>query len=227
MKFGKNQRWKQCWCYGSCWKLFDQALRGTFSLDHEWSLTFLRDKKRAKYTNAWKLPPARHLLREWGFSRALAYRSLINYSAIFSYENKVQWSFPGCLFFSNTRKNCKINLVLVVVLVLESKVSIYYRQKTSSLTTWFHSFVRVWLTENWTSVAYCEWKKSCYYTQREWDKKKQWKNEQEEEIKFHMSTSLQSKFRTWKVSESLQQFQLWLSLYKQPFIDLLLRRLPE
>ena len=28
---------------------------------------------------------------------------------------------PGCLFFENTRKNFKLNLVLVVVLVLESK----------------------------------------------------------------------------------------------------------
>ena len=27
----------------------------------------------------------------------------------------------GCLFFDNTRKNFKLNLVLVVVLVLESK----------------------------------------------------------------------------------------------------------
>ena len=32
-----------------------------------------------------------------------------------------QWSFPGCLLFENTRKNFKSNLVLVVVLVLESK----------------------------------------------------------------------------------------------------------
>lgn len=79
MKFGKNQRWKQCWCYSSCWKLFEQALRDTFSLNHEWSLTFLRDTKRAKYRNAWKLLPACHLPREWGFSRALACRSLINY----------------------------------------------------------------------------------------------------------------------------------------------------
>ena len=34
---------------------------------------------------------------------------------------KVQWRIPGCLFIDNTRKNLKSNLVLVVVLVLESK----------------------------------------------------------------------------------------------------------
>ena len=128
-------------------------------------------------------------------------------SAIFSNEKKVQWSFPGYLFFSNTRKNFKLNLVLfLVVLVLESKGLCLLQTETNSLTTWFHSFVRVWLTENWTSVAYCEWKK-----------------EREEEIKFHMSTSLQSKFRNSKASESLHQFQLWLSLYKQSFIDLLIK----
>ena len=33
----------------------------------------------------------------------------------------VKWSFPGSLYFENTRKNVKSNLVLVVVLVLESK----------------------------------------------------------------------------------------------------------
>ena len=35
--------------------------------------------------------------------------------------NKVQCRIPGCLIFDNTRKNFKPNLVLVVVLVLESK----------------------------------------------------------------------------------------------------------
>ena len=30
---------------------------------------------------------------------------------------KSKWSFPGCLIFENTQKNCKSNLVLV----LESK----------------------------------------------------------------------------------------------------------
>ena len=34
---------------------------------------------------------------------------------------KVQRRIRGCLFFDNTRKNFKSNLVLVVVLVLESK----------------------------------------------------------------------------------------------------------
>ena len=34
---------------------------------------------------------------------------------------KVQWRIRGCLSFDNTRKNFKSNLVLVVVLVLESK----------------------------------------------------------------------------------------------------------
>ena len=33
----------------------------------------------------------------------------------------VKWSFPGNLYFQDTRKNLKSNLVLVVVLVLESK----------------------------------------------------------------------------------------------------------
>ena len=33
----------------------------------------------------------------------------------------VKWSFPGNLYFDNTRKNLKSNLVLVIVLVLESK----------------------------------------------------------------------------------------------------------
>ena len=33
----------------------------------------------------------------------------------------VKWSFPGSLYFEKTRKNLKSNLVLVVVLVLESK----------------------------------------------------------------------------------------------------------
>ena len=36
-------------------------------------------------------------------------------------------SYPGCLLFENTReKNFKLNLVLVVVLVLESKGLYYY-----------------------------------------------------------------------------------------------------
>ena len=35
---------------------------------------------------------------------------------------KVQRRIRGCLFFDNTRKNFKSNLVLVVVLVLGSKV---------------------------------------------------------------------------------------------------------
>ena len=34
---------------------------------------------------------------------------------------KVQWRIPGCLFFDNTWKNFKSNLVLVLVLFLESK----------------------------------------------------------------------------------------------------------
>ena len=33
----------------------------------------------------------------------------------------VKWNFPGSLYFENTRKNFKSNLVLVVVLVMESK----------------------------------------------------------------------------------------------------------
>ena len=33
----------------------------------------------------------------------------------------VKWSFPGSLYFEKTRKNLKSNVVLVVVLVLESK----------------------------------------------------------------------------------------------------------
>ena len=33
----------------------------------------------------------------------------------------VKWSFPGSLYFENTRKNFKSNLELVVVLVLEPK----------------------------------------------------------------------------------------------------------
>ena len=33
----------------------------------------------------------------------------------------VNWSFPGSLYFEKTRKNLKSNLVLVVVLVLESQ----------------------------------------------------------------------------------------------------------
>ena len=42
-------------------------------------------------------------------------------SANFSDESKVQRSFPAYLFFENTRKSLKSNLVLLVVLVLESK----------------------------------------------------------------------------------------------------------
>ena len=42
-------------------------------------------------------------------------------SANCSGESKVQRSFPGCLFFENTRENVKSNLVLVVVLVIEYK----------------------------------------------------------------------------------------------------------
>ena len=41
--------------------------------------------------------------------------------ANFSGESKVQWSFPGCLFFENTRKHFKSNLTLLVVLILISK----------------------------------------------------------------------------------------------------------
>ena len=33
----------------------------------------------------------------------------------------VKWSFPGSLYFENTRKNLKSNLVIVVVLVLKSE----------------------------------------------------------------------------------------------------------
>ena len=40
----------------------------------------------------------------------------------FLVKKKVQLRISGCLFFDNTRKNFKSNLVLVVVLVLESKV---------------------------------------------------------------------------------------------------------
>ena len=36
-------------------------------------------------------------------------------------KKKVQWSIPGCLFFPIARKNSKLNLGLVVVLVLESE----------------------------------------------------------------------------------------------------------
>ena len=42
-------------------------------------------------------------------------------SANFSGEKKVQGRIPRCLFFDNTRKNFKSNLVLVAVVVLESK----------------------------------------------------------------------------------------------------------
>ena len=42
-------------------------------------------------------------------------------SANFSGESKVRWSFPGSLFFDNMRKIFYLNLVLVVVLVFESK----------------------------------------------------------------------------------------------------------
>jgi len=41
--------------------------------------------------------------------------------ANFSGESKVQWSFPGSLFFEKTRKVFYLNLELVVVLVFESK----------------------------------------------------------------------------------------------------------
>ena len=41
-------------------------------------------------------------------------------SANFSTENG-KISFPGSLYFKNTRKSFKSNLVLIVVLILESK----------------------------------------------------------------------------------------------------------
>ena len=40
--------------------------------------------------------------------------------ANFSGEKKVQWRIPEYLFFDNTRKNFKSNLVLVAVVVPES-----------------------------------------------------------------------------------------------------------
>ena len=44
---------------------------------------------------------------------------------------KVQWSFPGCLFFENdTKENFKMNLILLVVFVLESK-GLYYQTDIS------------------------------------------------------------------------------------------------
>ena len=44
-------------------------------------------------------------------SQPLTFSSQDN-SANFSGESKVQWSFPGYLFFENTRKHFKSNLVL-------------------------------------------------------------------------------------------------------------------
>ena len=46
----------------------------------------------------------------------------------------VIWSFPGSLYFQNTRKNLKSNLILVVVLVLESK-DVYYRQLWTTMAS--------------------------------------------------------------------------------------------
>ena len=48
----------------------------------------------------------------------------------------VKLSFPGSLYFENTRKNFKSNLVLVVVLVLESKGLHYQKldQRSNSPT---------------------------------------------------------------------------------------------
>ena len=43
----------------------------------------------------------------------------------FLVKKKVQWKIPGCLLFENTRKNVKSNLALVVVLVLNLKLSIF------------------------------------------------------------------------------------------------------
>ena len=37
----------------------------------------------------------------------------------------VKWSFPGSLYFENTRKNFKSNLVLEVILVLKSEGLFY------------------------------------------------------------------------------------------------------
>ena len=51
----------------------------------------------------------------------LASFSKDNRAIFFLGGKEVQGSFPGCLLFENTRKNLKSNLVLVVVLVLESK----------------------------------------------------------------------------------------------------------
>ena len=51
--------------------------------------------------------------------------SLISFNqdnnATFFGEKDVQSSYPGCLLFENTRKNFELNLVLLVVLALESK----------------------------------------------------------------------------------------------------------
>ena len=46
-------------------------------------------------------------------------------SANFLGENGVEWSYSRCLLFENTWKNFKWNLVVVVVLALESK-GLYY-----------------------------------------------------------------------------------------------------
>ena len=55
-------------------------------------------------------------------NRKRAQPSSITIKAVLTFRwKKVQWRIPGCLFFDNTRKNFKSNLVLVVVLVLESK----------------------------------------------------------------------------------------------------------
>ena len=42
-------------------------------------------------------------------------------SANFSSEKMVRWRYLGSLYFENTRKNVKSNIVLVVVLVVESE----------------------------------------------------------------------------------------------------------
>ena len=46
-------------------------------------------------------------------------------------EKKVHGSFLGFLFLENTRKNCKLNLVLVVVLVPKSKRLYFHSTETN------------------------------------------------------------------------------------------------
>ena len=70
--------------------------------------------------------------------RALRLSTEISELTFFA-KKYVQGCFPGCLFLENRRENLKLNDVIVVALVLESKALYYQRSQTRKMRVVFGS----------------------------------------------------------------------------------------